>query len=212
ARVRRPRRRHHYQDRDAGRPAHRRVGARAGDPGGVDAHAQRRAVARGAGGGRLRLGPRGGQQRHRGPPTQPAAQARQRGHPQRARRGLPRGGAFALRSIRRHLLAWVLGTLSLGSVALALVLYSVTLEEMSEVFDEQLKQVALTVLTQFNGQGSPAAAPAPARGDVQDFAFVTQVWALDGQRLFASAPDAGIPFEPREGFTTVRTHDGRWRV
>jgi len=116
-----------------------------------------------------------------------------------------------LKSIRRHLLVWLLATLSLGSIGLALVLYAVTLEEMSEVFDEQLKQVALTVLTHFEG-GSPAPVAPPASSDLQELAFVTQVWALDGRRLFTSAPDLGIPFEGEEGYATVPARDGRWRV
>jgi len=121
-----------------------------------------------------------------------------------------------LKSIRRHLLAWLLSTLSLCSVGLALVLYAVTLEEMGEVFDEQLKQVALTVLTHFDGSGKAAGvatpASAPAKSDLEDLAFVTQVWTLDGQRLFSSLPDAGIPFVSDEGSRTVHAHDGQWRV
>ena len=48
-------------------------------------------------------------------------------------------------SLRRHLLAWILGALSAGGLALVGVSYLVTLEEMDEIFDENLKQVALAV-------------------------------------------------------------------
>jgi two-component system OmpR family sensor kinase len=117
-----------------------------------------------------------------------------------------------LRSIRRHLLAWLLGVLSLAAVALTMVLYAVTLEELGEVFDEQLKQVALTVLTHYEGRAPGSAALPPATGDLADSAFVTQVWSVDGRRLFVSAPSADIPFSAEEGTATVDGKDGPWRV
>jgi two-component system OmpR family sensor kinase len=114
-----------------------------------------------------------------------------------------------MRSIRRHLLHWLIGALSLGAIAFALTLYAVALEEMNEVFDEQLKQVALTVLTHYDRKG--ARIP-PHKSDLEEVAFVTQVWSLDGVRLFTSVPNAGIPLARDEGFKTVAARDGAWRV
>ena len=48
-------------------------------------------------------------------------------------------------SIERRLLAWVLGALSLSALCLVVVSYVVTLDEMDEVFNDNLKQVALAV-------------------------------------------------------------------
>ena len=50
-----------------------------------------------------------------------------------------------MRSIRRTLLIWILGALSLGALLVALVTYLVTLEEMNEVFDGDLRNVAEAV-------------------------------------------------------------------
>ena len=114
-----------------------------------------------------------------------------------------------MKSIRRHLLHWLIGALSLGAIVFALTLYAVALEEMNEVFDEQLKQVALTVLTHYDRKG--ARIP-PHKSDLEEVAFVTQVWSLDGERLFTSVPGAGIPLARDEGFKTVAARDGAWRV
>ena len=74
------------------------------------------------------------------------------------------------------------GALLLGAVLIALATYLFSLEEMNEVFDEQLRQVTLTVLAHYQG-GVPATRPATtitlARGADEDLAgldFVTQVW------------------------------------
>ena len=117
-------------------------------------------------------------------------------------------------SIRTQLLRWTLGALSLGAVILGLATYAFALDEMNEVFDEQLKQVALTVLTHAEtDKAAPVPAPAPAgAGDLDGYAFVTQVWTLQGKRLSASAVDLDIPFVAEEGFRTVSTRAGEWRV
>src|SRR5512133_2508050 len=113
-------------------------------------------------------------------------------------------------SIRRHLLLWLLGAISLGAVLLALATYAFALDEMNEVFDEQLKQVALTVLTHAE---DPQPQPPPvAEEDLDGYAFVTQVWTLDGRRLSSSAGDVGIPFIDVEGFRSVPARGGHCRV
>ncbi|HJV60629.1 MAG TPA: ATP-binding protein [Albitalea sp.] len=114
-------------------------------------------------------------------------------------------------SIRRRLFVWLMGALSVGAIAITSGSYTLTLEEMNEVFDEELKQVALTALTHAH---EPRAAPKPpiAGSDLVDVAFVTQVWSLDGHLLFSSRPQAGIAFDDKEGIRTVTLADGPWRV
>jgi len=114
-------------------------------------------------------------------------------------------------SIRRRLFLWMMGVLSLGALAVTIGSYALTLEEMNEVFDEELKQVALTALTHAH---EPRALPKPPAdgSDLVDVAFVTQVWSLGGQLLFSSRPQAQLPFDNREGIRTVMTRDGPWRV
>jgi len=118
-----------------------------------------------------------------------------------------------LTSIRRHLFFWLMGTLSIGALLVTFASYAITLEEMNEVFDEELKQVALTALT--HSQEVPGAsepAPESSSGDLEGFAFVTQVWTLSGEPLFSSRPEVGIPFVSDEGIRTVVTREGPWRV
>lgn len=90
-----------------------------------------------------------------------------------------------MHSIRRHVLLWVMGAFALGIVVLAAAVYVFTMEEMSEVFDEQLKQIALSVLTHHqaqivNTQDVPLNSPAS-----EDIAFITQVWTSDGRLLLS---------------------------
>src|SRR5689334_1339566 len=101
----------------------------------------------------------------------------------------------------------MMGVLSVGALAVTIGSYALTLEEMNEVFDEELKQVALTALTHAR---EPRSVPKPPLdgSDLVDVAFVTQVWSLGGQLLFSSRPQAQIPFDNREGIRTVMTSDG----
>ena len=47
-----------------------------------------------------------------------------------------------MRSLERDLLKWIVGALALGTVLLTGVAYWVTLQEMDEVFDAELKTIA----------------------------------------------------------------------
>ncbi|HEY2257229.1 MAG TPA: hypothetical protein VGI11_16455, partial [Variovorax sp.] len=67
-----------------------------------------------------------------------------------------------MRSLERRMLAWVLGALSLGALLLVLASYLVTLDEMGEVFDDNLRQVALALATQ-RSSSSDSTAPTGRR-------------------------------------------------
>ncbi len=76
-----------------------------------------------------------------------------------------------MRSIERYLLAWIMGALTLGAVLMALVVYLVTLEEMDEVFNANLKNVAQAVLSYHHSGHGPQADGTPApplRADTPD--------------------------------------------
>ena len=114
-------------------------------------------------------------------------------------------------SLRRHLMLWLSGALALGACGLALMTYAFALDELNEVFDEQLRQVAFAVLEHALPEPrSPASRPAPE--DLVGFDLVTQVWSLQGERIFLSDPQVAIPFSSVEGFQTVRLSMGDWRV
>jgi two-component system OmpR family sensor kinase len=122
-------------------------------------------------------------------------------------------------SIRRRLLAWLAGALFAGALLIALATYLFSLEEMNEVLDEQLHQVALTVLAHYQGGAPARPVPAVKRSrsadddeDLEGLDFVTQVWTRAGERVFVSQPDITLPLSRVEGFQTVITPGGAWRV
>jgi signal transduction histidine kinase len=119
-----------------------------------------------------------------------------------------------MRSIRQQLVLWLSGALLTSTVALVVTLYAVTLDEMNDVSDQQLTQVALAVLAQYQDEHAvhPASTRRAPTGELEGFAFVTAVWTLDGKRIFASAPEVDIPMSTAEGFHTVSRRDGAWRV
>lgn len=121
-----------------------------------------------------------------------------------------------MRSIERYLLAWILGALTLGAVLVALVTYLVTLDEMNEVFDANLKNVAEAVAShRHSGYGLGADVPLdlPQRTDApEDAEIVTLTWNRAGQRIFASDPRVKVPFTDSEGLSRPRVDGEDWIV
>ncbi len=125
-----------------------------------------------------------------------------------------------MRSIRQHLLVYILGALGLGSAVLLGVAYLAAVGEIDEIFDENLKQVALTVATY--QQPASNGRPPRLRSELPtlpmaleasgDFDFVTTTWSVDGQRIFTSAPEVHLPFVPRTGHTTTVIGDEVWHL
>src|SRR4249919_1066324 len=107
-----------------------------------------------------------------------------------------------MRSIERYLLAWIMGALCLGAVVIVLGTYLVTLDEMNEIFDADLKNVAEALGTHHRagiGPGDPEVPKMPVRTDVPDLAeIVTITWTQDGRRVFTSDPRVAIPFMNHE--------------
>lgn len=119
-------------------------------------------------------------------------------------------------SIRRHLLAYLLAALSLGGVVLVLVSYQVTLDELSEVFNENLKQVALAVAHHHpaSDPGAPRRMPQLSRfyEEEGEFDFVTLVWTAQGQLLASTDPDVKIAFVSTSGLSVTEGDGHRWHV
>lgn len=121
-----------------------------------------------------------------------------------------------MRSIERYLLAWVLGALAFGAVLVVAVTYIVTSDEMNDVFDSGLKNVAEAVASyQHAGQGPDGdAAPQPPRpiNSPDDTEIVTLTWTLAGQRIYASDPRVKLPFTATEGLSRLRVDGNEWIV
>jgi len=111
------------------------------------------------------------------------------------------------RSIRRELLAWLLGGLLVALAAAAVGTYLRAREEANALFDYQLKEMAASLT------GAPfSAAPGLPGGAGGDGALVVQIWDRNGVQLYLSQPRRELPQYAQLGFTTIRTDEGAWRV
>ena len=121
-----------------------------------------------------------------------------------------------MRSIERYLLAWILGALTLGAVLIALVTYLVTLDEMDEVFDADLKNVAQAIATydpsghEIEENGLTMLKRQPATVDDSD--IVTLSWTPAGRRVYASDPNVLVAFSATEGLSKPRVGGEDWIV
>jgi two-component system OmpR family sensor kinase len=121
-------------------------------------------------------------------------------------------------SLERHLLAWILGALSVGAAILMFASYVVTLDEMDEMLDESLKQVALAVAGEhrFDAELPRVRKSLPQLPDVYEehgnFDFVVLTWTRSGQLRFVSDSTVDLPFSDVNGVSEI-THGGeRWHV
>ncbi len=119
-----------------------------------------------------------------------------------------------MRSIERHLLVWILGALAAGSLVLALVIYLVTLDEMTEVFDADLRNVAEAVASYHVAGLSPVRTPRadpPLSVELpDDSGIVTSVWSSTGQRLYASNSEVNVPLAGRAGLSRLQAEANEW--
>lgn len=121
-----------------------------------------------------------------------------------------------MRSIERYLILWIMGALSLGSVVIMLVTYVVTLDEMNEIYDADLKNVAEALGAYHHaglGPDERAEPRSPVRTDAPDKAeIVTITWTPDGRRVFSSDPRVDIPFISREALSHNRVAQEEWII
>jgi len=109
-----------------------------------------------------------------------------------------------MKSIRARLLFWLLGCVTLVAVAAGWGVYRSALVDADELFDYQLRQLALSLRDQGNVQ--PLADPDES-GDI-----VVQIWDGGGTRIYLSRPDSNLPDQATLGFQDVHTESGDWRV
>ncbi len=111
-------------------------------------------------------------------------------------------------SIRRRLLIGLLAVALASGVVAAAGVYLQARHEANEMFDYQLKQMALSLRDQ-TFQELVQTEPSVLE---EHFDFIIQVWRNDGARLYFSHPRPGLPNRARLGYATVDAADGRWRV
>lgn len=122
-----------------------------------------------------------------------------------------------MRSLERHLLAWVLGALSFGALLLVLASYLVALDEMGEVFDNNLRQVALALAALGDDvedirQAPQSAAPPRIFEEQGEFDFTTAVWNRSGQLLSISDASRSLPFIDVSGLSRIGEGEDAWHI
>lgn len=118
--------------------------------------------------------------------------------------------ARLLGSLRARLLAGLLGGLLLAALLVAALLYRITLGEANEVFDQHLRDTALSLRDQmFAGPFAPQP-ELSAQDRAADLAV--QVFSLDGVRVYLSQPHSVLPGLTTLGYSDVQTREGKWRV
>lgn len=126
-----------------------------------------------------------------------------------------------MRSIKRYLFAWLLGSLLVGGLLVGVVTYLVTLAEMNEVFDAYLENAAKSIgryHDSFDKSPVPGSdvrhtASLPERSDTpDDVEILTVTWTRDGQLIYTSDPRANLPFVGIEGLSLLVADDEEWIV
>ncbi len=110
-------------------------------------------------------------------------------------------------SIRRQLLAWLLGGLLAGIAVAAVGTYWRARDEANALFDHQLQEMVASLT-----DAPFAAAPAGPGSATGADALVVQIWDRNGVQLYLSQPQRELPQHAQLGFTNLRTDAGEWRV
>jgi two-component system OmpR family sensor kinase len=111
-------------------------------------------------------------------------------------------------SIRRSLLIWLLSSVLAGGIGAAFVVFVQARIEVNDIFDYQLRQLALTLRdrTFFPNDFTDALTGEEALD------FVIQVWATDGTLLYVSPTHIKVPNAVQLGFGEVTAQNGHWRT
>lgn len=117
------------------------------------------------------------------------------------------------RSLRQRLVVLLLAVLAPVWLLLALLAYRYTLQEVDELFDHQLEQVAATFFLLDLSQ-LKAAIDAPGFSNFDDDdAFAAQLWSADGTVLLRGEFAPELPFAPHAPrMQTVQLKGESWRV
>ncbi|SMG20977.1 ATP-binding protein [Paraburkholderia susongensis] len=113
-------------------------------------------------------------------------------------------------SIRRWLLGWLIfGTVAASAVA-GYAIFHTARREASELFDYELRTVALSLPSNLSGAGSGERRE-PDLGDLADDRIVIEIWERGGQLIYHSARAPVFARLP-QGFNTVQRGDYHWRT
>jgi signal transduction histidine kinase len=110
-------------------------------------------------------------------------------------------------SIRARLTISLLVMLAIAAAAMGAVTYRNVLIETEELFDYQLRQMALSLRDQ--GEVDPDQAQALADEQLD---FVVQVWSIDGRAIYSTRDHRNLPTRALLGLATVDVNGQHWRT
>lgn len=114
---------------------------------------------------------------------------------------------MSIRSIRTRLLLSLLVALAVAAALVAYVTYRNALLDAENLFDYQLRQMALSL----RDQGEIAPGNAAALND-EELDFVVQIWSIDGRSVYASRAHRNLPARTVLGLADVVVEGERWRT
>ena len=119
-----------------------------------------------------------------------------------------------MHSLERELLRRIVGTLAVGALLVTAAAYEVTLDEMNEVFDAELKTIAEGVASVYPaGRDADAKVRLPERRDApEDVEIVTLTWTPGGRLVYSSDPRVALPFSAVAGLHDPVVGGERWIV
>lgn len=112
-----------------------------------------------------------------------------------------------MNSIRARLVLALTILVAIVSVLAAAVTYRRVLNETSDLFDYQLRQMALSLRTQISM--APRIEVPPDQGGSD---FVVQIWDIFGTRVYLSRPGLPLINQVVLGYTNLSLHGDGWRA
>ena len=113
-------------------------------------------------------------------------------------------------SLRARLLWFLLAAVVAMAVAQSLVSYHAVRAEADEIFDFQMRQMAVSLRSSLPAPNPVE--PSVEPDDKEDFDFVVQVWGADGNRVFPVAEHAAMPRQTTPGFSEVKVRGTTYRI
>jgi two-component system, OmpR family, sensor kinase len=113
-------------------------------------------------------------------------------------------------SIRRWLLGWLIFGMAAASGVAGYGIFHTARQEASELFDYELRTVALSLPSNLSVAGNGAARE-PDLGDLADDRIVIGIWNRNGEAVYHSNQAPAFARQP-EGFSTVERGEYRWRT
>lgn len=123
-----------------------------------------------------------------------------------------------MKSIHRYLLLSLIGSLAVGTLLVALFLYSKSAEEINELYDSNMKELAGVIGMQFNGAKLSDGASDDVNSNVshenilEEEEFLIQVWSKAGEVVYTTHPLIQFPLQQNRDFFTVNYEHKKWRV